>query len=137
MTETSLAGSEPPRPPTPDLGVHIIDALPSELIGPSGRWWESEIDWHLILPRVEGVDGFDILIVLEIDADELHRQAGRELFAAAEVDPSQLRKAVELIGLEPLEWLRSTPLYRSLDPVLVEHDPEPGWWDWVDGLEAP
>lgn len=79
--------------------------------------WQEEPDWEAILPDLQ-LEAMELLVELECGAEALWRRALRTLEGELGLDPSLCAEHQRCHELGPWAWLRSTPLYRSLEREL-------------------
>lgn len=81
--------------------------------------WEEEPDWSVVLRQI-GLDALELLVELESAAEGIWRKALAILEGELALDPSLCADFERACELGPWAWLRSTPLYRSLERELDE-----------------
>jgi hypothetical protein len=119
----------------PEVEMKTAPEVMLENVSPFGgrHPWEEEPNWQAVLPQV-GLSALELLVELESGAEAIWREALATLEAELGLDPGLCTDFERCRELGPWAWLRSTPLYRSLERELAE--PSAGDDEWACVPEA-
>lgn len=108
--------------------VDLAGVLPSVSRHP----WEEEPNWGEVLDRL-GLEAIELLVDLESAAEDLWLQALATMESELELDPGLSVDHEICLERGPWGWLRSTPLYLSLELELSDVSAD----DSLAGDESP